>query len=96
MVKKPYWKHVMAAREPFYLVPEGRYRFFPPEGFRKSKASGTQKKTSPWPTFWYCYAGKHHDVVRSWAYQTMRGANAPFKFARSKNALRDLRRVKKK
>lgn len=91
--KKPYYRQVLEKWRPFYVVARKRYVYVPPAGFREKKASDTQKKTSPFVTFWHLWAGHQHNLrVQNEVYKTLRSGELDL--CRSKNALRDLRRKK--
>lgn len=96
----PNWVHkkdfyVEATRDirPFYLVPKKRYVYEPPKSFREAKKSDVHKKSSPFVSMWYCFGGtvaQNERLVQRFL-QTM-GDNPECSLARSKSALRDLRR----
>jgi len=84
---------------PFYLVPKNRYIYEPPKGFREKKESGTHKKSSPFISMWYIWAGtaeRTNKLIQFFYKQTKSTKNrsimAECELARSKSALRDLRR----
>lgn len=56
VASKPYYSSIInpTGLKPFYLCPVKRYTYLPPKGLRLKKASSTQKKTSPFVSFWYC------------------------------------------
>jgi hypothetical protein len=85
----------MGTRRPFFIVPSKRYIYVPPKGFREKKDSGTEKKSSPFVSMWFCWGGDQDatDKLVQW------GSSQKFEsvdIARSKSALRDLRRGGKK
>jgi hypothetical protein len=84
-----------ARRHPFYLVPRSRYVYIPPKGFRAKKSpSDTHKKSSPFNSMWYIWGGSEQvteELIR-WYYTRESRLVEWFDLARSKNALRDLRR----
>ena len=74
--------------QPFYLVPKKRYIYEPPKNFREKKDSDVHKKSSPFVSMWYIWGGssKMNDaLMRSYSLDSC-------DLARSKSALRDLRR----
>lgn len=80
--------------QPFYLVPKKRYVYEPPKDFRAKKASSTHKKSSPFVSMWYIWGGskKMNDILYNECLK--RGGDIVKKcdVARSRSALRDLRR----
>jgi hypothetical protein len=92
VVKKPYHRELIEPLRPFFIVPRARYVYLPPKGFRSKKKSDTQKKTAPWMSIWHCYGGQQHVQVLSWV--AKREWNPRVRIAKSRNALRDLRRAK--
>lgn len=91
VVKKPYHRELVEPLRPFFIVPFARYVYLPPKGLRSKKKSDTQKKTAPWMSLWHCYGGElHHARLLDWALKTKWDARV--RIARSRNALRDLRR----
>jgi hypothetical protein len=85
-----------AQQQPIYLVPHKRYVYQPPSHFRAKKASDTHKKSSPFVSMWYLWGGSSQ-VTEQWykilLLQQNKGGNN-YDVARSKSALRDLRRKK--
>jgi len=81
--------------QPFYLIPKKRYVYIPPKGFRKkNKLSDTHKKSSPFNSMWYIYAGDQTQELITFFYKE-RGSRTMASccdLARSRSALRDLRR----
>jgi hypothetical protein len=75
---------------PFYIVPKKRYVYLPPPDFREKKASDVHKKSSPFVSMWYVWGGTKNDALIR-AFQQSDIVNS-CDFARSKSALRDLRR----
>ncbi|KAL9184418.1 hypothetical protein ACHAXT_002504 [Thalassiosira profunda] len=77
---------------PFYIVPKKRYVYLPPANFREKKESDTHKKSSPFVSMWYCCGGteqRNRQLIDAFR----RSASAvDCDLARSKSALRDLRR----
>ena len=74
--------------QPFYLIPKKRYVYTPPKNFREKKDSDVHKKSSPFVSMWYVWGGssKMNDtLIRSYSLDSC-------DLARSKSALRDLRR----
>ena len=92
--KKDYYKLATANIQPFYLVPKKRYTYLPPKQFREKKASDVHKKSSPFVSMWYIWGGtskKNEEMIQSY-----NKGNGTCDLARSKSALRDLRRKGKK
>jgi hypothetical protein len=94
--KKEYYEHSTTKNQinpiyPFYIVPKKRYVYVPPPDFREKKASDVHKKSSPFVSMWYVWGGtkKNDTLIR--AFQQSNIVNS-CDFARSKSALRDLRR----
>ena len=75
---------------PFYIVPKKRYVYLPPPYFREKKASDVHKRSSPFVSMWYVWGGTKNDALIR-AFQQSDTINS-CDFARSKSALRDLRR----
>ena len=75
---------------PFYIVPKKRYVYVPPPDFREKKASDVHKKSSPFVSMWFVWGGTKNDALIR-AFQQSDIVNS-CDFARSKSALRDLRR----
>ena len=95
--KKDYYENSTTKNEintsyPFYLVPKKRYVYVPPPDFREKKASDVHKKSSPFVSMWYVWGGtsQKNDVLMQ-AFQRS-DAVSVCDVARSKSALRDLRR----
>ena len=88
--KKEYFlartKHI----RPFYLVPQRRYVYLPPPSFRQAKKSDVHKKSSPFISMWYIWGGTMEQNER-WLSGVARRIDG-CEVARSKSALRDLRR----
>lgn len=77
---------------PFYIVPKKRYVYLPPANFREKKDSDVHKKSSPFVSMWFCWGGdrsKNEELMNEFRKNS---ACAESDLARSKNALRDLRR----
>jgi len=93
VAKKDYYEAALKRSNlrPFYIVPKKRYVYEPPKDFRGSKKSDTHKKSSPFVSMWFCWGGSQQntDVLASFFTKT-NGTNC--ELARSKSALRDLRR----
>jgi hypothetical protein len=82
---------------PIYLVPHKRYVYHPPPNFRAKKVSDTHKKSSPFPSMWYIWGGSEELTDEIFRILQKPGSSAHrFSVARSKSALRDLRRKHKK
>ncbi len=65
---KPYFQNLAISPYPFFLVPSTprRYVYVTPMGMRKVKSA--QRKTSPFVSFWYCWAGQlGAPLFRWWA-----------------------------
>lgn len=94
--KKDYYKEALkkSGVKPFYLVPKKRYVYLPPKNFREKKISDVHKKSSPFTSMWYVWGGsraQNESMIQSY----QRGnKDALCEIARSKSALRDLRRKK--
>lgn len=82
---------------PIFLVPQKRYVYQPPPNFRAKKVSDTHKKSSPFPSMWYLWGGSQ-EATDEWfrILQKQGDSTSRFSVARSKSALRDLRRKHKK
>jgi len=105
--KKDYYLEATKDIHPFYLVPHKRYVYVPPASFRERKRSDTHKKSSPFVSMWYIWGGTMEQNSR-WLELCVAAAAAAarrkggvggepekrgqFDVARSKSALRDLRR----
>jgi hypothetical protein len=96
VVKKDYYQTCTASIRPFYLVPHKRYVYVPPKDFRPSKKSDTHKKSAPFVSMWYCWGGTmaRNEALIQLFYQRSASSLA-CDLARSKSALRDLRRKQK-
>lgn len=89
--KKDFYLELTKDIRPFYLVPRKRYVYLPPNGFRAVKKSDVHKKSSPFVSMWFCWGGNNHrneQLMRKFQTQN----NSTCDLARSKSALRDLRR----
>lgn len=95
--KKDYYQRltVDSGQLPIYLVPKKRYVYQPPPNMRAKKASSTHKKSSPFVSMWYLWGG-NRDVTDEWYRLLRKRQSTTFGVARSKSALRDLRRKPKK
>jgi len=97
--KKDYYVRAMAQHRitPFYLVPRHgrRYVYRPPPQFRSKRASDVHQQTAPFVSLWYCWGGSpaRNEQLVQFFYQQQ---NSSCDLARSKSALRDLRRRNKK
>ncbi|KAL7544969.1 hypothetical protein ACHAWF_008339 [Thalassiosira exigua] len=92
--KKDYYINVTTKknRNPFYIVPKKRYVYSPPVNFREKKESDTHKKNSPFVSMWFCWGGtekRNQQLIDAFKKSDVQSA---CDLARSKNALRDLRR----
>lgn len=94
--KKDYFQRLTtkSCQNPIYLVPKKRYVYLPPSNFRVKKDSGTHKKSSPFITMWYIWGGSKK-VTNEWYWILRSQHSNKFEVARSKSALRDLRRKRK-
>lgn len=91
--KKDFYIKLCGERTPFYLVPKKRYVYLPPDGLREKKKSGTEKKSSPFVSMWFIWGGskaKNDELMKAW--ERMERSKGDCELARSKSALRDLRR----
>lgn len=80
---------------PFYIVPKKRYVYLPPPDFREKKASDVHKKSSPFTSMWFIWGGNveiNEKLMDAFRRSGMKGCE----MARTKSALRDLRRGGKK
>jgi hypothetical protein len=80
------------AKHPFYIVPKKRYVYLPPPSFREKKDSDVHKKSSPFVSMWYCWGGsdeRNEELINAFRKST---ASSDCDLARSRSALRDLRR----
>jgi len=93
--KKDYFKRLTSknGQYPIYLVPKKRYIYQPPPSFREKKASDTHKKSSPFVSMWYIWGGSI-DKTDEWYRLLSNQQSITYDVARSKSALRDLRRKK--
>ena len=91
--KKDYFQRLTSenGQQCIYLVPRKRYIYTPPPNFRRRKPSDTHKKSSPFVTMWYIYGGSKQ-ITDEWYFLLRRQQSTKFDVARSKSALRDLRR----
>jgi hypothetical protein len=92
--KKDYYVAATRNIRPFYLVPHKRYVYLPPKDFRQAKKSDVHKKSSPFVSMWYIYGGterQNNELMQVFC----KNKNASCDLARSKSALRDLRRKKR-
>jgi len=110
--KKDYYTRALenAGVKPFYLVPKNgkRYVYLPPKDFRTKKASNTHNKSSPFLSMWYVYGGSPEKTASlvDWCHRHCRdcgrssnsnsGDGCRWDVARSKSAIRDLRRKQQK
>ena len=95
--KKDYYinattKNGKRACNPFYIVPKKRYVYLPPANFREKKDSDTHKKSSPFVSMWFCWGGseKRNGELMNAFHNSAVASECDL--ARSKSALRDLRR----
>lgn len=91
--KKDYYKALPI--KPFFLVPRKRYTYLPPKHFREKKKSDVHKKSSPFCSMWYIWGGsikKTEELIQFWHQQCSQESSRRCDLARSKSALRDLRR----
>ncbi len=98
--KKEYYLNAISRRRacggtttnPFYIVPRKRYIYLPPANFREKKDSDVHRKSSPFVSMWFCWGGdmnKNEELMNEFRNNS---ACVDCDLARSKNALRDLRR----
>eukprot|EP00934_Nitzschia_sp_Nitz4_P004046 Nitzschia sp. Nitz4//scaffold106_size73319//26794//28158//NITZ4_005733-RA/size73319-augustus-gene-0.1-mRNA-1//1//CDS//3329532511//4036//frame0 len=87
--KKDYYINATSHIRPFFLIPKKRYVYVPPPDFREAKKSDVHKKSSPFVSMWFVWGGTQSQndqwLQRAKQIQTC-------EVARSKAALRDLRR----
>jgi len=77
---------------PFYIVPKKRYIYKPPANFREKKDSNVHKKSSPFVSMWYIWGGsekRNGELMNAFRNSCVMNT---CDLARSKSALRDLRR----
>lgn len=89
--KKDFYLELTKGIRPFYLVPRKRYVYLPPKDFRAAKKSDVHKKSSPFVSMWFCWGGNHRRNEQL-MHHFKKQHNATCDLARSKSALRDLRR----
>jgi hypothetical protein len=93
--KKDYYIRLTKHIQPFYVVPHKRYVYLPPPLFRQAKKSDVHKKSSPFVSMWYLWGGTPH-ANDEWFHKiasSRQGLVAQnCDVARSRSALRDLRR----
>mmetsp|Transcript_8288 Transcript_8288/g.12328 ORF Transcript_8288/g.12328 Transcript_8288/m.12328 type:complete len:378 (-) Transcript_8288:2-1135(-) len=93
--KKDYFLQCIGKKcRPLYLVPKKRYVYLPPPGFREKTSSDTHKKSSPFTSYWYIWGGSQ-DRTDLLAEYFSEKSDGKCMSARSKNGLRDLRRMNK-
>lgn len=104
--KKDYYIQALQTNNilPFYLVPKKRYVYEPPKHFREKKVSDTHKKSSPFVSMWFIWGGTKQttDALYNLCSTANKNKsktgsstiwnNNEWDVARSKSALRDLRR----
>jgi len=88
--KKEYYISKTKGIRPFYVVPHRRYVYLPPPAFRESKKSDVHKKSSPFVSMWFVWGGTTQQNER-WL-STISRRITDCDIARSRSALRDLRR----
>lgn len=88
--KKDYYISKTKRIRPFYVLPRKRYVYLPPPSFRESKKSDVHKKSSPFVSMWFIWGGTDQQNERWLSTISRRTINCDV--ARSKSALRDLRR----
>jgi len=92
--KKKYYRERTKHIKPFYIVPTKRYVYLPPKDFRTARKSDVHRKSSPFVSFWYVWGGTvelNEELIR-WFYRCCNTSQTSCSLARSKSALRDLRR----
>lgn len=100
--RRGYQRHQKSSSQPFYIIPTKRYVYIPPKHFRSSRKSDTHKKSSPFTSMWYVWGGtseRNERWIRLLLQQQQHNNNSgsgnecsTFQIARSKSAIRDLRR----
>jgi hypothetical protein len=96
--KKEYYITATTASKitPFYIVPKKRYIYCPPPNYRTKRESGVHKKSSPFISMWYCWGGtsKRNEEWMDAFFRSSNNNNSgtTCDLARSRSALRDLRR----
>lgn len=92
--KKDYYMKCTSQIRPFYIVPKKRYVYVPPPSFREAKKSDVHKKSSPFCSMWFVWGGSLAQTNQWLALSSNggHGVTARYEVARSKSALRDLRR----
>ncbi|GAX16653.1 hypothetical protein FisN_23Lh218 [Fistulifera solaris] len=90
--KKDYFLNLTKSLNVFYIVPKKRYVYIPPQNFRESKRSDVHKKSSPFVSMWYIYGGNEAVNNKLIQHFIRSESAASCDLARSKSALRDLRR----
>ena len=91
--KKDFFLELTKDIHPFYLVPRKRYVYLPPTDFREAKKSDVHKKSSPFTSMWFCWGGTYdlnERLIRDFRLQQRQTVSCDI--ARSRSALRDLRR----
>ena len=88
--KKDYFLSSTKHIRPFYLVPHKRYVYTPPPAFREAKKSDVHKKSSPFVSMWFIWGGTIEQNEKWISRASKRIATCDV--ARSRSALRDLRR----
>ena len=81
--------------QPFYLIPKKRYVYTPPPNFRLPTKSDIHKKSSPFISMWYCWGGTialNEKLIQHFYDTKNCHINETCDLARTKNAIRDLRR----
>jgi hypothetical protein len=82
--------------QPFYIIPKKRYVYTPPPKFRLPTKSDVHKKSSPFVSMWYCWGGTttmNEQLIQHFYNAKDCFVNQSCDLARSKNAIRDLRRI---
>jgi hypothetical protein len=86
----------LSSIQPFYIIPKKRYIYTPPPNFRLPTKSDVHKKSSPFISMWYCWGGTtsmNEELIMHF-YDTKKCiVSQCCDLARSKNAIRDLRRL---
>jgi hypothetical protein len=99
--KKDWFEQCTARLRPFFLVPhQRRYVYLPPPHFRPARKSDVHKKSSPFVSMWYIWGGTTAQteawIQAYYQYQKQQRLSLTCQLARSKSALRDLRRKQSK
>lgn len=89
-------RHEASDVQPFYIIPKKRYVYTPPPSFRSPTKSDVHKKSSPFISMWFCWGGTtamNEQLMRHFYDTKNCNIHQSCDLARSKNAIRDLRRI---